>query len=67
METEHIRTKLLASLVTDYIDFIKDLKHLALNHIKEDNDIRLFEEEYEKLKIQEAKGTSRTDRRTEKI
>ena len=54
------KDQIAASLVTDYIDFIKDLKHLALNHIKEDNDIRLFEEEYEKLKIQEAKGTSRT-------
>jgi NTE family protein len=49
-----------SSLVTDYINIIKDLKHLALNHIKEDNDKRLFEEEYEKLTAKEARSTSRT-------
>jgi hypothetical protein len=49
-----------ASLVTDYIDFIKDLKHLALNHINEDHDKKKFEEEYEKLKTKEAKSTSST-------
>ena len=47
-------------LITDYIDFIKNLKHLTLNHIKEDNDKRLFEEEYEKLTTKEAENTSRT-------
>jgi hypothetical protein len=48
------------SLVADYIDIIKDLRHLALNHIKEDSDKRRFEEEYEKLTAKEARSISRT-------
>jgi uncharacterized protein with gpF-like domain len=46
------------TLITQWT--LKDLKWLALNYIKEDNDKRLFEEEYEKLTAKEAKSTSHT-------
>jgi predicted acylesterase/phospholipase RssA len=50
-----------ASVIADYAEFIKELKHLALNHFKEDNDKKAFEKEIENLRTREAKNTSCTD------
>jgi hypothetical protein len=50
-----------ASVIADYAEFIKELKHLALNYIKEDNDKKAFEKEIENLRTREAKNTSYTD------
>jgi NTE family protein len=49
-----------ASVTADYVEFIKDLKDLALNHIKEDNDKKSFEKEIQNLRTREAKNTSYT-------
>jgi NTE family protein len=49
-----------ASVIADYVEFIKDLKSLALNHIKEDNDKKAFEKEIQTLRTREAKNTSYT-------
>jgi predicted acylesterase/phospholipase RssA len=49
-----------ASVIADYVEFIKDLKYLALNHIKEDNDKKAFEKEIQNLRTREAKNTSYT-------
>ena len=46
-----------ANLITDYIDFINDLKKLAASHIKDDKEKRKFEYELEKLKSKDAKST----------
>ncbi|HZL24539.1 MAG TPA: patatin-like phospholipase family protein, partial [Nitrososphaeraceae archaeon] len=55
-----------ASVIADYAEFIKELKHLALNHIKEDNDKEAFEKEIENLKTREAENTSYMDGRQKK-
>lgn len=47
-----------ALFVTDYIDFIKRLKDLATNYIKEGDDRNAFEEEFESLKTKEARSRS---------
>jgi hypothetical protein len=47
-----------ASLATDYIDFIKYLKEVAVNYIKEDNDRNAFQKKFESLKTELAKSTS---------
>ena len=49
-----------ASVMADYVELIKDLKYLALNHIKEDNDKKAFEKEIQNLRTREAKNTSYT-------
>ncbi len=49
-----------ASVIADYVELIKDLKYLALNHIKEDNDKKAFEKEIQNLRTREAKNTSYT-------
>lgn len=49
-----------ASVIADYVEFIKDLKYLALNHIKEDNEKRAFEKEIHNLRTSDAKNTSYT-------
>jgi NTE family protein len=49
-----------ASLVTDYIDFIRRLKDLADNYIKEDVDRDAFEKKFESLEAKQAKSTSYT-------
>ena len=49
-----------SSVIADYVEFIKDLKYLALNHIKEDNDKKAFEKEVQNLRTSEAKNTSYT-------
>jgi predicted acylesterase/phospholipase RssA len=46
------------SVIADCVDFIKDLKYLALNHIKEDEHKKAFEKELENLRTREAKNTS---------
>lgn len=55
-----------ASVIADYAEFIKELKHLALNHIKEDNDKEAFEKEIENLRTREAENTSYMDGRQKK-
>ena len=49
-----------ASVISDYAELIKELKNLALNHIKEDNDKKAFEKEIQNLRTREAKNTSYT-------
>ena len=49
-----------ASVIADYVELIKDLKYLALNHIKEDNDKKAFQKEIENLRTREAQNTSYT-------
>jgi NTE family protein len=49
-----------ASVIADYVELIKDLKYLALNHIKEDNDKKAFEKEIQNLRTREAENTSYT-------
>ncbi len=49
-----------ASLTTDYIDFIKCLKDLAIDYIKEDEDRHAFKNKFESLKTELAKSTSYT-------
>lgn len=39
------------------LTFIKDLKYLALNHIKEDKDKKAFEKGLQNLRTKEAKNT----------
>ena len=46
-----------ANLITDYIDFINNLKKLAVSHIKDEKEIHKFEYEFEKLKSKDAKST----------
>jgi hypothetical protein len=40
------------------LTFIKDLKYLTLNHIKEDKDKKAFEKGLQNLRTKEAKNTS---------
>ncbi len=49
-----------SSVIADYVEFIKDLKYLALNHIKEDNNKKAFEKEVQNLQASRAKNTSYT-------
>jgi NTE family protein len=49
-----------ASLVTDYIDFIRRLKDIAKNHIKDPTNMKAFENKYKSLELKPAKSTSYT-------
>lgn len=49
-----------ASLVTDYIDFIRRLKDIAKSHIKEPTNREAFENELESLELEPAASTSYT-------
>ena len=48
------------SLATDYIDFIKSLKDVAINYIKDSSDRNAFQKKFESLKAGLAKSTSYT-------
>ena len=48
------------SLATDYTDFIKSLKDVAINYIKDPSDRNAFQKKFESLKAGLAKSTSYT-------
>jgi NTE family protein len=50
----------LATLATDYIDFIKSLKDVAINYIKDPSDRNAFQRKFESLKRGLARSTSYT-------
>lgn len=49
-----------SSLSTDYVEFIKSLKDMAISYIKEDRDRNAFQRKFESLKTELAKCTSYT-------
>jgi len=44
--------------MSDFIDFINDLKKQALGHIKHENDKKAFEKDFDNLKNKKAENTS---------